>query len=170
MRLSTWLLLTFMLLVACAPADGARQATSPTIPPVTPQSNSFYGLPTFRVGETAEFDGFRITLAGVELDGTELRLTLDLENETDRPVDLAWAIQLHHGTEHVPPVEQAADEASQLLPASAVSNVWRYDLSETLVAGAPTAQAGDVLAGYLLLYAPRGWSGPVIVYRLDTPR
>ena len=175
MSRSTWLLLAFVLLVACAPAGGLRETPAPTalprtIPAVTPQGNSFYGLPTFQVGETAEFDGFRITLADVELDGTELRLTLNLENETDRVIDLAWAVQLHHGTAYVPPVEQATDESSALLPASAVATVWRYDLSETLAAGAATAHAEDVLADYLLLYAPRGWSGPVVVYRLDTPR
>lgn len=166
MSRSTWLLLAFVLLVACAPAGGARR----TIPAVTPQSNSFYGLPTYQVGETAEFDGFSIALTDVELDGTELRLTLNLANETERVIDLAWAVQLYHGTDYLPPVEPAADEAAALPAASAVANVWRYDLSQTLVAGAATAHAEDVLADYLLLYAPRGWSGPVVVYRLDTPR
>lgn len=174
MRFSTWLLLAFTLLVACAPPGGAPEASSPaapqrTIPTVAPQTSSFYGLPTFRVGETAEFDGFGITLTDVELDGTELRLTLNLANETDGAIDLAWAIQLHHGADYVPPIEQAADETSELLPLSTVSNVWRYDLSERVAADAAAAQTGDVLADYLLLYAPRGWSGPVIVYRLDTP-
>lgn len=171
----TWLLLILMLLVACAPAGSAREAPSSiapprTIPAVTPQGNAFFGLPTFQVGETAEFDGFRITLTDVELDGAELRLTLDLENETDYVVDLAWAVQLHHGTDYVPPVEQAAGEAAALLPASIVSAVWRYDLSETSAANDTTSPAEDVLADYLLLYAPRGWSGPVVVFRLDTPR
>lgn len=171
-RLS-WLLLVFMLLVACAPA-GSPRAAPPAAPPrtisaVTPQSNAFFGLPTFGAGETAEFDGFRITLTGVELDGTELRLTLDLENETDYAVDLAWAVQLHHGADYVPPLEQATGEAAALPPAGAVSAVRRYDLSQTIAADGITSQAEDVLADYLLLYAPRGWSGPVVVFRLDTP-
>lgn len=171
----TWLLLALLLLVACAPAGGLSDAPSATASrpadlAATPQSNAFFGLPTFYVGETAEFDGFRVTLTDVALDGTELSLTLDLVNETERAVDLAWAVQLHHSTGYVPPLEPATGEAAALSPASAVSTIWRYDLSETSAADATTADAAGVLADYLLLYAPRGWSGPVIVYRLDAPR
>ena len=71
--------------------------------------------------------------------------------------------------DYVPPLEQATGEAAALPPAGAVSAVRRYDLSQTIAADGTTSQAEDVLADYLLLYAPRGWSGPVVVFRLDTP-
>ncbi|WP_374687318.1 hypothetical protein [Promineifilum sp.] len=170
MRRLKYLLFGLLLLAACAPP--ANTAAPPTAAPATPthpaalttpQSNFFYGLPSFRAGETAEYEGYQITLTDVVLDGGELSLTLDLRNETDRAVDLGWAVQLHHRQSgYVSPVEQPAGAPPSLGPAGATSGVWRYDLGETAASDAPMA-----LEGYLLLYAPRGWSGPVVVYRLD---
>lgn len=160
-------LLLGLLLAACAPpADTAAPPAAPATPThpaalMTPRSSFFHGLPSFHAGETAAYEGFQITLTDVVLDGGELSLTLDLRNETDRAVDLGWAVQLHHReTGYVPPAEQPAGDPPSLGPAGATSGVWRYDLGEAIA-------SPDGLGDYLLLYAPRGWSGPVVVYRLD---
>lgn len=168
MRRLKYLLFGLLLLAACAPpANTAAPTSAPATPTrpaalTTPQSNFFYGLPSFHAGETAEYEGYQITLTDVALDGGELSLTLDLRNATDRAVDLGWAVQLHHrALGYVPPAEQPAGDPPSLGPAGATSGVWRYDLGEAAASDAPIE-----LEEYLLLYAPRGWSGPVVVYRL----
>lgn len=165
-----WLLPALWLLSACAPAGNDQNGASARLSPApTPQGNFFYGLPTFCVGETAEFDGFSITLTNVDLDGPELSLTLELQNDTESAVDLNWAVQLHHRQAgYVLPDERPDGEAATLAATSAVSNVWRYDLRAVATVEASAADGPSALADYLLLYAPQGWSGPVMVYRLDT--
>lgn len=170
MKLALVLLGIFIgLFLACAPTPTAapRAQVPPTLPPPPPsiqatpssdepQSSLFYELPQRRVGETAEGAGFKITLQEARVVDGKLRVTLDLSNTSPYQVDLNAAVQLRDGKGRLIPAE-GEDAPKTLEKQSQVEGQWEYALNPGTAS----------VSTWRLVYAPRGWSGPVFVYRLE---
>jgi hypothetical protein len=130
-------------------------------PGSTPQSDLFYSLPTYEVGEIAEIGGFKIQLMEAVLEGERLSITVALENKSPYAIDLGWAIQLRDGDGNfVRAIKSPVAQQRRLETTGALASDWQYDL------GKLNASSIDSLRDYRLIYAPRGWSGPVMVFRL----
>ncbi len=147
--------------------DAPRAPVAPTLtlPPPSiqaipsdtePQSNLFAELPQRRVGETAQAEGFKITLQEAQVVDGKLRLVLELSNTSPYQVDLNEAIQLRDSKGRLLSSDPAG--APKTLGKSAqVEGAWEYSLSPGTAS----------VSAWRLIYAPRGWSGPVFVYRLE---
>lgn len=183
MRTSVFLLLLIAVLVACGsgttgtasgtaglPRPSQRIPTDINLPSTAPQSDFFYSLPNYSVGETVTKDGYTIKVAGVALDGDQLSIDLELGNESGRPIDMTWAVQLvREGTGYIAPTASPVDQTrpadKQLANGADLGGSWVYDLQGTKSATESSVNLDD----YRLLYAPFGWSGPVFVFRLSPP-
>jgi hypothetical protein len=127
---------------------------------LVPQSHLFFSLPTYEVGQVIEIEGFKIQLTSVVLEKAQLRIAIALENSSLQAIDLGWAIQLRdENGGFVKPTNSLAAERKQLQSNETLSRTWQYEL-ETL------DDDSNSLRDYRLIYAPRGWSGPVMIFRL----
>lgn len=180
MRIYLFLTLLLVALVGCGGQAGKPEAaqSNPVRPsqvvaagieasPVAPQADFFYSLPNYSVGETITLDGYTITVAEATLDGSQLQLDLELANESGRPIDLAWAVQLiREESGYVAPVASPVDQSNvgevSLANSAELGGVWSYDLQTEGLGPETPVDLDD----YRLVYAPFGWSGPVFVFRL----
>ncbi len=143
-------------------ASSQGGATSPT-------GDFFYSLPNYEVGETATLDGYTATVNEVNFNGDQLDIQLDILNDSGQAIDMVWAVQLiQEEVGYITPLSSPYQDMAvgDAVPAdvSALEGVWSYDLLAT-----DTTLAAPVdLDNYRLLFAPRGWSGPVFVFRLTS--
>jgi hypothetical protein len=86
-----------------------------------------------------------------------LQITLALENRSEFDVDLESALQMRDNTGSFIRPESINPPGSLPRRSQAQQRSWQYSL------GTASAQAEALR----LIYAPRGWSGPVFVYRLS---
>lgn len=170
MKALCFLMVTLMgMLLACTttavstPAVTVRPAAIPSptfvlaVPVTTePQGSLFYELPQRKVGETAEGAGFKITLRDARIANGKLLLNIELGNTTPYQVDLNEALQLRDDKGHLLPPD--ADATLKTLETSSqVQGQWQYSLNTNTAS----------MSTWRLIYAPRGWSGPVFVYRIQ---
>lgn len=130
----------------------------PSLAPSQPQSSLFFELPRHKVGESVEANGYKIKITRVQIEDSKLAIDIALENRSTFDVDLTWAIQLRDGRGWlIRPMATGIKAQGRLLGGDTLTNTWQYDL------GVSAASLNELY----LIYAPRGWSGPVIVFRLD---
>lgn len=185
MRNYLYLFLLILVLTGCKAQDNLPEASLPRpsdvipakseVPLATPQGDFFYSLPNYSVGETVTLDGYTITVTEVTLDGSRLQLDLELANESGRPIDLSWAVQLiREESGYIAPITSPVTQNSNnnmlLANRAELGGIWSYELQ----AGEPGAEGLKPetpvdLDNYRLLYAPFGWSGPVFIFRLTSP-
>jgi hypothetical protein len=152
-------------LVTPAPLKQAA-TTSPqdhSTTPAAPQSNQFFGLPSYDLGQEVQVGDYVIQADPLALEQGRLTLKVKLVNNSAAPIDLAWALQLRDEKGglvqgKIGAGDQAA--ASELAAQQSLEDVWVFGLPDNYAAA---------LKNYHLVFAPRGWSGPVIVFRLAEP-
>lgn len=174
-----------LVLVACAGAPvSQRTAPSSSLRPseVTtaseqtnlpaPQGDFFYSLPTYAIGEDVTLGGYSARLNDVELTDGHLNIDLSIANNSGRPVDMVWAVQLmHEGDGYVAPrqspvVNSKVGEAL-LADRDDLGGTWSYDLIPARSLGDGSGPVDEIdLNEYRLLFVPFGWSGPVFIFRL----
>lgn len=154
------------ILIACAPntpSTGLAQQDKTPEPAnqetraieIEPQGSFFYELPQHYLGETASANGFSITLKQVNEQSGTLRLVLVLTNSTRYDVDLGWAVQLRNDKGRLVKA-QTTEFQRNLKRGEQIEAGWQYEVN----------QVNTAIDKLQLIYAPRGWSGPVFVYRL----
>ncbi len=135
----------------------------------TPESSLFYSLPLHKVNEQVTAGGYGISLDGLSFDDTAGTITLDLTitNTTNSLVDLGWAVQLRDGNGGLVKPQKGGKfpELLSSLPAETTfSGAWVYPQAADAEGQNPALL--NVYEDYRLVFAPKGWSGPVIVYLL----
>lgn len=135
-----------------------------------PYGDFFYSLPNYDVGEVITLDGYTAQLAEVNLEGNLLQIDLQLANESGRPIDLVWAVQLiredvGYIAPQASPVQESKVGEASLAESDSLGGVWNYDLTPEGLSSDSQIDLDD----YRLLYAPFGWAGPVFVFRLTPP-
>ena len=121
-----------------------------------PLSDFFYTLPTHLIGETVVEGDYIINLEKALLDGEQLKIVLNLTNLSQHEIDLVLALQLFLENQLILPKHVFP----RYLPAG---QTMQYE-QVYMLTGKPNLPSA--LINYHLLYAPFGWSGPVIIYRL----
>ena len=124
-----------------------------------PKTSFFSSLPVHLIGETVEAEGYSVTLSQVTAHDNSLALDLKLVNNSQHAIDLNWAVKLYlpSGEQIFP--DNLLPAGEDFLPArSSLERTWLYRIDDALY--------GDFVE-WRLLYAPFGWSGPVILYRLS---
>ncbi|WP_374685658.1 hypothetical protein [Promineifilum sp.] len=174
------LLILLLTLAACAAEAPGPASTDPGVErpsevtvavdaptTVVPMGDFFYSLPNYSTGETVTLDAFTATVTEVTLQGSQLQISVDLLNESGQPIDMVWAVQLIRDEfGYIAPLDSPVQDmiVGEGVPAERVDlgGVWTYDLAP----GDLSSNAAIDLDDYRLLFVPRGWSGPVFVFRL----
>lgn len=136
--------------------------------PPLPGGSLFFSLPSHKVGETVEAAGYQITLDDFDNNGDQISLFVTLQNHSEFAIDLNWAIQLRDekggliqplssGNESVENLNSYNENPESLNTDEGIRGMWRYSLEGRSV---------QDLKDYRLIYSPRGWSGPVFVFKL----
>lgn len=141
--------------------------------PPAPQGDFFYSLPTHEIGEVVTLGGYTAILNSVELTDNQLHVDLSLANNSGKPIDLVWAVQLFREEQGYvlpsnSPVSGSAVGESYLTNNDDLGGVWTYDLAPAKrTDGDLKPQAEIDLDDYRLLFVPFGWSGPIFIFRLN---
>jgi hypothetical protein len=154
------------------PGPTAIAVPSPSAAPIisSPGSSLFSSLPLHNPGESVKQGDYTIQLDHVNIDPVTAQLTFDLKinNDSNAVVDLSWAVQLRDPQGgFISPLTQAQDSPSQpksLDPTTQITQTWQYAMAQT-GNGQIMADAKDYRE-YRLIFAPKGWSGPITVFRI----
>ncbi len=177
------LLLLITLLAACS-AGGAElssggstqvrpsdvTAVDVAAEPPVPMGSFFYSLPNYDIGQTVTLDGYTATVNEVVFEDNQLQIDVAIANESGQAIDMVWGLQLIRDEfGYIAPVSSPVQgmAVGETVAAETVDlgGVWSYDLSPDETAVESPANLDD----YRLLFVPRGWSGPVFIFRLTSP-
>ena len=129
------------------------------IPNPMPSVSFFSSLPVHLLGETVESGQYVITFDKLKFEKQILSISLTLINKSTQSIDLESAVQLYLPTYEQVRTAPAAARGNMLQPGETIQKTWVYSLPMV-------SNTKEELTNYRLLYAPFGWSGPVILYRL----
>ncbi len=153
--------------VSSTPATQADPTASPVA--LTPAGSLFSSLPLYAPGETVEQGEYAIHLDGVQINAPDQQLdvSITITNHSASSIDLGWAIQLRDAQGGYVTGEQSqasVEKMDSLEAGSSLAATWSYPLATN----AEGQSLNDISAyqQYYLVFAPRGWSGPVTVFRL----
>lgn len=115
-----------------------------------------------------EAANYLITLDDFNNVGNQISIFVTLENHSGFTIDLNWAIQLRDdkgglieplpsGNGSVENLKSYLENPQSLNTDEEIRAMWQYSL---------TGRSAQDLKDYRLIYAPRGWSGPVFVFKL----
>lgn len=153
--------------IAAIAPDSTPSASSPIkASPAEPANDAFYPLPTHKVGEKIEVEGYGIEVNRVSIEDNILTLNISLQNNSPYNIDLGWAIQLRDKNGgFVTPLQnvETIEKDMELSSGNNVTQEWTYDFTDLA-----RVDQKEQLEGYYLVFAPRGWSGPVIVVLLSS--
>ena len=125
-----------------------------------PAVSFFSSLPVHLIGETIDTGEYVVTLDSVTLQEQSLSLTITITNRSEKEVDLNSAMQLYLPTYELIHSPSKPPENNILSIGETLQKTRVYDLPQPL-------NDAQKLKDYRFLYAPFGWSGPVILYRLS---
>jgi len=166
---SLTLFLIAVLISACAGKPDTAVPIPLTATPErpTPAASLFTSLPLHAPGEVVQQGEYTIALDNVQLDAAngQLSLSLTITNSSAAVVDLGWAVQLRDPQGgYVTPLRTDAPLPANLEAKQSLAAGWVYPLAQSADGEALLEMAA--YREYRLVFAPRGWSGPITIFRL----
>ncbi len=145
---------------AVEPQTRVSPKAAPSSAPV-PSASFFSGIPIHLIGETVNSDGYQVSLTAAQLQGDEITLSVEISNLGSQPIDLNWGVQLYQPDEAQLSLKNPLPDGEALLqPGDSLRRDWVF--TNPLPDLDP-----QTLTNYRFVFAPRGWSGPVVIYRLS---
>jgi len=143
--------------IPLTPTSALSPKQSLTLNTIGFRPGPFPGVPLHFLGETAELQGYKISLKSIAITNNILEVEVNLSNGSANAIHLFSALHLYKTDKQVFPATNLDEE--QILASHASSDITlEYTLAEPLTS--------ENLSNYQLVYMPLGYSGAIFTFSL----